>query len=445
MRKSNTFRIVRPYLAAVAVIVTAALLVFTIYFTQLSLLWATFLAGILTASILAVATRASHTEWVVVRRTAQLSAVKERLEDETRLRKQAEKRVDVDKPRIRLIDEALTVMVALVDTDLCYQYHNRAFRNWLHMRPEQIDGRTMRKVLGAKLYTEMEQAVRQSLKGQAMRYTLMQERSNSSPCPVFMEHVPQFSDSGKVIGFYLLAASSVEPEHPADVISHSGLSEQDMYINSFAEQMSGQQDAVHRIMAAIEKDEFHLFCQLIIPLAQGTKDVNHYEILVRLLGEEDNMMPPGAFFPLAEKHGLMPHLDRWVVQHVAEWISNKILQGTALTNSIFFINIASDTIEDNEFPQFVQEQLKKYNVPGNALCFEIAGPAAIGGGGVIKFAQQIREAGCRTALSNFGQDGVSFDLLRDLRVDFLKIDGSIILHILRDPVYLAKISAINQV
>ncbi len=449
------FRAIQPYIAAVAVVATAAVLVFTIYFTEHSLPWVAFLSGILMASILAMATRISHMEWVVMRRTAQLAALKDRLEDETQLRQRAEKQLAADQPRLHLIDEVMPAMVALVDADLCCRYHNRAFRNWLHLRPEQINGQTMRKVLGGKVYAEMEDAVRQSLKGKTARYKLPQKTSNGETYLLTVEHVPQFARDGKVSGFYFLGADITERgdlppdktgrDSVAPVGTHGGGSEQDMFVQSFTAQMSERKDTVNRIMAAIENDEFHLFCQLITPLPTGSTEPVHYEILIRLMGEEDNLMPTGEFFPLAENLGLMPHLDRWVVQHVAEWIANKNLQGWQLDGSIFFINLASDTINDPEFPEFVQQQLLKYGVPAAALCFEISGSAVIAGEGVVKFSQQVRQLGCNTALSGFGRDGVSFELLRNLRVDFLKIDGSVILHILRDPIYLAKVLAINQV
>lgn len=458
MSTRNIFRMVRSYIAAAAVIVTAVLLVFAIYFTELGMQWVTFLTGILIASILAVATRASNTEWraaqtdwIVTRRTAQLAAVKNKLEEEKRLRKNAEKQISADSTRLTLIDEALPNIVALVDSNLCFQYNNRAFRSWVSLRTEQINGQTMRKVFGTDTYSDMENGVRQSLNGDAASYTLFQKMPNGTNRRLSVEHFPQFAQNGKVTGFYISAidvTNSTVPSQDDNTqgIAQNGESEQDMFIDSFTEQMGGQKDAVFRIMAAIEKDEFHLFCQMIIPLSTSAGNAKHYEILIRLQGDEDSMMPPGAFFPLAEKHGLMPHLDRWVVQHIAEWISNKKLQGAELTGSIFFINISKDTIRDFEFPAFLQQQLLKYDIPGAALCFEIGGPSAIADiDAAAKFAQQVRQCGCHVALCDFGQEGVSFELLRSLRVDFLKIDGSIILHILRDPIYLAKVKAISQV
>src|SRR5450756_2859136 len=96
------FHAVRPFISALAVIATAAILVFTIYFTQLGPQWITFLTGILVAAILAEATRRSHAEWVVTRRTAQLSSIKIKLEREAQLRKTAEKEIAASKSRLHL-------------------------------------------------------------------------------------------------------------------------------------------------------------------------------------------------------------------------------------------------------------------------------------------------------------------------------------------------------
>ncbi len=125
MRGRKIFRTVRPYVSAGAAIAAAGALVFTIYFTRFDLEWVAFLTGILVAAILAVATRASHAEWVVSRRSAQLASAKDKLERETRLRKEAEDSIAASKPRLHLIDEAISDMVALVDAEGHNRYHNR--------------------------------------------------------------------------------------------------------------------------------------------------------------------------------------------------------------------------------------------------------------------------------------------------------------------------------
>ena len=460
MQIRKIFRAVRPFISALAVMATAAALVFTIYFTQLGMQWATFLAGVLMAAMLAEATRMSRAEWVVMRRTAQLAAIKDRLDHETQLRKIAEEAMAASKPRLHLIDEVLPTMVAFIDVEGQCQYHNRAFMDWLRLRPEQVHGRHMREVLGVKVYQETATSVRQSLDGHPVHYERMQKMPDGAVYRLLVEHIPQFGEEGKVTGFYMLINDVTSPGdvHRPDQFAsngsthadmqasaHDGKASQDMFVDSFSKQISGQEDA-SRIMAAIEKGKFCLFCQLITPLPAESGEAEHYEILVRLIEEEENMMPPGAFFPLAEKYGLMPHLDRWVVQHVTEWAARQNLPGEKWNTSMFFINVSSATIGDPGFPEFLRLTLLENGVPGSALCFEMPGlELALRASVAAEFARQIRQCGCRVAISGFGRDQILFDLIRGFQVDFLKIDGSIIFDILRDPVALAKVIAINRV
>src|SRR3990167_7551173 len=130
MRNINLYRAVSPYLPAVAIIATSAALVIAIYFTELGLQWTTFLAGLLVASILAEASRTSRSEWLLMRRTAQLSSVKDKLEHIKHLHEQDERSLATAMSRLRLMDETLPTMVALIDSDGLCRYHNRAFRNW---------------------------------------------------------------------------------------------------------------------------------------------------------------------------------------------------------------------------------------------------------------------------------------------------------------------------
>lgn len=439
------FRAVRPFISAVAVITTAAVLVFAIYFTQLGPQWITFLAGILVAAILAEATRRSHAEWTVTRRTAQLSAVKAKLDSETQLRKTAEKAIAASKPRLHLIDEVLPTMVAFVDKEGRCQYCNKAFLDWLHLRPEQINGRHMRDVLGTKVYQETATAVRQALDGHGVHYERMQKMPDGAVYRLAVEHLPQFGEDGKVTGFYMLINDITEPGDAHMPVQPESSAHQDMFVDSYSEQITGQQDA-DRIRMAIEHGEFSLFCQLITPLTADSDGAEHYEILVRLREEEEKLIPPGRFFPLAEKYGLMPHLDRWVVQHVAEWVARQNSNGGGRKNAVFFINMSGATIADTGFPEFLHLTLLEYGVPGTALCFEISdSELASRTGDVAEFSRQVRQCGCRVALSGFGRDRVLFDLIRGFQVEFLKIDGSIILGILQDPLKLAKVIAINRV
>ena len=460
MQFHKIFRVVGPFISALAVIATAAVLVFTIYFTELSTQWITFLGGILVAGILAEATRVSRAEWVVMRRTAQLAAVKDKLDREIQLRKQAETVTAANKSRVYLIDEVLPTMVVLIDVEGRCQYHNRAFMDFLRLSPEQIHGRFMREILGTKIYQEAATAIRQSLDGHPVHYERTQRMPDGAVYKLSVEHLPQFGADGNVNGFYMLmnditspsnvhVLDQIESKEKTDAGKHAVVPDvkdsQDMFVDSFSEQISGQKDA-NRIKTAIEKGDFRLFCQLITPLTVNSGEAEHYEILVRLAEEEESMMPPGAFFPLAEKYGLMLHLDRWVVQHVTEWASRQNSQNGKRNNSIFFINVSAATIGDSGFPEYLRLTLLEHGLPGAALCFEIPdSELALRTSVVAEFARQIRQCGCLIAISGFGRDRILFDLIRGFQVDLLKIDGSIIFNILRDPVALAKITAINSV
>lgn len=301
----------------------------------------------------------------------------------------------------------------------------------------------MREVLGTKIYQETSTAVRQSLDGHAVHYERTQKMPDGALYRLAVEHLPQYQENGKVTGFYMLMNDITGPD---DVRGPSGsLSDQRMFVDSYAEQIAGQHDA-NIIRMAIEKGEFSLYSQLITPLNANSNGNKHYEILVRLMEEEEGMIPPGMFFPLAEKYGLMTHLDRWVVQHVADWVAHHNLQEGQKESSIFFINVSEATIADAGFPEFLRLTLLEYGVPATALCFEVNDSAlAARTADVAEFATQVRQCGCHVALSGFGRDKVMFDLIRGFQVEFIKIDGSVVLDILRDPAKLAKVTAINRV
>jgi len=466
MRIKVFYRFVRPYVSAAAIIATTAMLVFAIFFTKADLQWVTFLTGILVAATLALSTRGARSEWIIARRTAKLSLAQDKLAQQTELRKIAEKNLAAGKARLDLIDKVLSIMVAYVGSDGHCHYHNRAFREWLGLRAEQIDGRPMRGVLGVKAYEEIAAAVRQVLEGKSIvNNDWVQVMPGGAVYRLAAQYVPHLDDDSKVAGFYFLLTditerrdihATAEPDAAAaerawrDLtaakVEHVESTGHDLFVESFSRQVTGRKDAASYIITAIEKDEFSLFCQTIVPLAAGAIQTQYYEILVRLMEEEESMMPPGAFFPVAEKYGLMPRLDRWVVQHVVQWVSASMPAGGKAESRMFFINLTNATIGDPGFLEFLRDQLKKNGVPGSTLCFELTNSAlAAGQANAGVFARHVRKYGCRVALSGFGRDRISFDLLRGVQVDFLKIDGSIILGILRGPVDLARVISIHRV
>lgn len=447
MRISMFANAIRPSISAIAILSINAVLVFAVYFTLFSLPWIAFLSGVLVAAVLAEATRLSRAEWQLQRRNSQLKLLKEKYDRETQLRKIAEDFAAETKTRIRLIDEVIPTLVAFVDAEGHCRYHNRAFRNWLHLRAEQIDGHHLNSILGAKVYQEIASYIRQAMDGHVVKYERVQKMPNGAVFKLAVEHFPQFDETGKAVGFYMV---SDDITGPGDVAAHpdaqGGATNQQLFVDSFSEHVTGREDAGVEIVSAIEQNKFRLYSQLILPLAASHASASCHEILVRLAEEEEGMMPPGAFFPLAEKHGMMAKLDRWVVQHVADHVALLKQNAKWKEGTVYFINVAEATINDHDFPDYLEIILLEHGVTGEKLCFEITNSGLLlESEQTAKFAKRVRQLGCKIALSGFARDRVNFDLIKDFHVDYLKIDGSVILHILNDPVQLAKVVAINDV
>ncbi len=383
-------------------------------------------------------------------RMARYAQMKGQLGHEARLRREFEAVLVDGKGRLKLLDEVLSVMVVLVSSTGEFRYHNRAFASWINLRPGQINGKHVRDIMGQAFFEDMAYTYHKVREGHHVRCEYAHTLSNGRAYRLVIQHVPYHDTEGKVQGVYMVLEDATPANTP--VVAKQtlrtlatlpkGTRPQHLFVDTLAEQLIGDKDASARIMGAIEKGEFRLFAQEIRSLQQDT--ASHHEVLIRLLEEEEYMMAPGAFFPLAERYGLMTHLDRWVMQHIIELLAaNKI---GSQPNTLFFINISAATLLDRSFADFVGKLLEAHQVPGERLCLEIPdADLTVDRQDVVSFVHQVQAHGLRIALSGFGRDRVRFDPMEDCMVDFLKIDGSIVLEILRDPLALAKITAIQHV
>jgi EAL domain-containing protein (putative c-di-GMP-specific phosphodiesterase class I) len=143
---------------------------------------------------------------------------------------------------------------------------------------------------------------------------------------------------------------------------------------------------------------------------------------------------------------MMADIDRFVVRKA---IAARLAAGPsrdAGSAPVLCINLARASIEDRSFPQFVARALERSGVSGQALCFEIAdGDAIACPAEAAHCARELKPLGCRFTLDGFGRAGIGFNHVKSLSFDFLKIDGNIILQILRAPEALAKVRAIQRV
>jgi EAL domain-containing protein (putative c-di-GMP-specific phosphodiesterase class I) len=199
---------------------------------------------------------------------------------------------------------------------------------------------------------------------------------------------------------------------------------------------------VSRLTRAIAEDRLRLYCQPIVPVTGDTGSPAHYEVLVRLLDESGQLVPPGHFIPAAERYRLMPQIDRWVLRSTFGF-----LQSVAKTSdSRVTINLSGQTLCDDEFLDFATGQLAASGIAPSRICFEITETAAIAHlDRAIRFIATLRAMGCAFALDDFGSGLSSFAYLKNLKVDYLKIDGGFVKGMAQDTTDRAMVAAIHGV
>lgn len=198
-----------------------------------------------------------------------------------------------------------------------------------------------------------------------------------------------------------------------------------------------------RINGALESNDFTLFIQPIIPVNPDRNETRHYEVLIRL-NNDDDMVSPGAFLPAAERYNLMPALDRWVVRHLFKWMSThreKVEQW-----ELCAINLSGLTLGDEDFPAFLRQQFEAFDIPHHKICFEITETiAVINLASTLRFMEEFKAFGCRFSLDDFGSGFSSYGYLKNLPVDYLKIDGTFVKDIESDEIDFAMVESINRI
>jgi len=187
----------------------------------------------------------------------------------------------------------------------------------------------------------------------------------------------------------------------------------------------GEMNWVSRINHALENQCFVLYRQKIISLRPTDSCIPAYEFLVRIQNEDGSLTMPDIFIPAAERYNLVERIDRWVVNKVFSSLSRSIAQGQIYS---CFINLSGNSLCDDGIFTYIQNKLKQYAIPPNLICFEITETAAITNLNVaLEFIRNIRGEGCYFALDDFGAGLSSYSYLKSLPVDYLKIDGSLLL------------------
>ncbi|MHB1215410.1 MAG: putative bifunctional diguanylate cyclase/phosphodiesterase [Thiobacillus sp.] len=210
-----------------------------------------------------------------------------------------------------------------------------------------------------------------------------------------------------------------------------------------------EMDWVHRLKKALDENRFQMWQQHIRDLGEeaGTSG-GHLEVLLRLIDEDGTIIAPGQFFPAAERYGLMPAIDRWVIQHLllSEQSGHLLAEMARSSATECAINLSGASLNDDKFLGFLENALHRTAIPGQALCFEITESVAVNNFGRIREVMQtLKQFGCQFALDDFGSGMSSFSYLKNLPVDYLKIDGSLVRNIVEDPADFAMVEAINRI
>lgn len=201
----------------------------------------------------------------------------------------------------------------------------------------------------------------------------------------------------------------------------------------------GEMQWVSRIRLALEENRFVLYTQPIHAIGAGGPTM--HEILVRMRDEEGNLVPPGSFIPAAERYGLMSEIDRWVIDNAFRAMSREPERLSAIA-----INLSGLSLTRTGLREFIAECQQRCAIDAARVCLEVTETAAIANlSHAMEFLSDLQARGFRFALDDFGSGLSSFAYLKNLPVDFLKIDGSFVRDMCADPIDRAMVQAINEI
>ncbi|MFT2089357.1 putative bifunctional diguanylate cyclase/phosphodiesterase [Paraglaciecola sp. 2405UD69-4] len=201
--------------------------------------------------------------------------------------------------------------------------------------------------------------------------------------------------------------------------------------------------SVHQINNAINNDLFILYKQDIVPLQQQ-KSGKHFEILLRMLDSNDNIVSPANFFPIAERYKLSSKIDRWVLNAVCEHFEKHINQVDNMDT--VSINLSGHSLTDNDLEKFIIDKIKHSRLPPAKICFEITETAAITNTKRARdFIHNINNLGCKFALDDFGSGHSSYAHIKEFPTNKIKIDGTFIANMMGNPLDYTAVKSICEI
>ncbi len=209
-------------------------------------------------------------------------------------------------------------------------------------------------------------------------------------------------------------------------------------------QRRGEMEWAHRLRWVIDEGRLLLDYQEVHPLHPEPDEDPHIELLIRLRDEDGRVVLPGAFLPAAERYGLLPTLDRWVIAQAISHFDQLHVNGRPPGRCS--LNLSASTLEDDKLADYILGLIEQHAVPPSRLCFEITETEAVRNmARAVHFIERLRAAGCLVALDDFGAGMSSFGYLKNLPVDVIKIDGSFIRDIGHDPMSRSIVEVIAEI
>jgi diguanylate cyclase (GGDEF)-like protein/PAS domain S-box-containing protein len=227
------------------------------------------------------------------------------------------------------------------------------------------------------------------------------------------------------------------------VAKERGRNSQHLYIDGdkALARRHGDMQWYQRIQHAFEDSQFEIYMQQIKPT--NANNPSHAEILLRLVSD-DAMISPKQFLPTAERYHLACDIDRWVLRKVFS-VMNCNKHRLVSLGGICAINLSGQSIGNEGFLKYVVGLFNEYQVDGRLICFEITETAVISNISLVrKFISEMKSRGCQFSLDDFGSGLSSFTYLKNLDVDYIKIDGSFVINILQDQADYTMVSTINH-
>ena len=206
----------------------------------------------------------------------------------------------------------------------------------------------------------------------------------------------------------------------------------------------GEMEWANRLRLALEQDRLLLDYQEVVQLDGTLAPATHVELLLRMRDENGGVVMPGAFMGAAERYGLMPAVDRWVIGTALSNFARLHPCGEALAACA--INLSGASIEDEGLADFILDAIKRNAVLPHKVCLEITETVAVRDLlRVVRMIERLRAAGCRIALDDFGAGMASFGYLKNLPVDVIKIDGSFVRNLDSAPMNRIIIDAVSRI